>query len=122
MIMWIQREMFSKLIADKAKAEGAAQILAQRVVQQDATIDWMKTRLTQLEYERAQLINNYMGVKIPIPEFDRETTAKAPRVTAEDVLNQTVAFIDVGDEEAAKLGLSWDDEGRLMHNGKLAQQ
>jgi len=120
--MWIKRELFEKLLENKSKAEGAAQVLAQRVVQQDATIDWLKTRLTQLEYERAQLINNYMGVKIPVPEFDKETTAKAPRVTAEDVLNQTVAFIDVGDEEAAKLGLSWDDEGRLMHNGKLVQQ
>ncbi len=120
--MWIQRALFEKLIGDKAKAEGAAQILAQRVVQQDATIDWMKTRLTQLEYERAQLINNYMGVKIPTPEFDKETVARAPRITAEDVLNQTVAFIDMGDEEAAKLGLGWDDEGRLTHNGKLVQQ
>lgn len=122
MIMWIKREMFEQLIASKAKADGAAQVLAQRIVQQDATIDWLKVRLTQLEYERAQLINNYMGVKIPIPEFDKEATARAPRITAEDVLNQTVAFIDVGDEEAAKLGLGWDDEGRLMHNGKLVQQ
>jgi hypothetical protein len=37
------------------------------------------------------------------------------------VLNQTVAYIDVGDEEAARLGLSWDSEGRLLHEGKLVQ-
>jgi hypothetical protein len=119
--MWIKRELFERLMTEKARAEGAAQQLANRAVAQETTIDWLKIRLTQIEYERAQLINNYMGVKIPVPEFDRAATPEPSVVTAAQVLNQTIDFGDVGDETARALGLDWDGEGRLLHNGKLVQ-
>ncbi len=42
-------------------------------------------------------------------------------ISTEDILNATVNFGDVGDEEARRMGLDWDNEGRLLANGKLVQ-
>ena len=118
--MWIKRELFERLLTDKARAEGQALTLAQRIAAQDATLDWLKVQLTKSEYERAGLIQNYMGVKIPVMEFATEISAEE-KVTAEKVLAATIDFSDIGDEEAKAQGLDWDAEGRLTHNGKLIQ-
>lgn len=118
--MWIKRALFERLLTDKAKAEGAAATLAHRIVAQDATVDWLKVQLTKSEYERAQLLQNYMGIKIPVIEFAKETAAEE-KLTAEQVLSATIDFNDIGDDEAKKQGLDWDGEGRLTHNGKLVQ-
>lgn len=118
--MWLKRELFERLLNDKAKAEGCAQTLGARIVGQDATIDWMKVRLTQLEYERAQLIHNYMGIKLPVLEIETKTAPDA-LITADQILNQTIDFGDIGDEAAKDAGLDWDSEGRLTQHGKLVQ-
>jgi hypothetical protein len=118
--MWIKRTLFERLMTEKARAEGAAATLAQRITAQDAAISWMQVRLTQLEYERAQLINNYMGIKLPVLEIAKTETA-APLITTETLLNQTVSFDDIGDEAAKAMGLDWDSEGRLLQHGKLVQ-
>lgn len=119
--MWLKRELFERLLTEKARAEGASHTLAHRIVSQDATIDWMKVRLTQLEYERAQLINNYMGIKLPVLDIAREVVSEKSQLTAEQVLNQTISFDDIGDDAARASGLDWDGEGRLTQNGKLVQ-
>lgn len=118
--MWIKRELFERLIEGRAKAEAQANVLANRIIAQDVTLDWLKVRLTQLEYERAQLINNYMGVKIPVPELVKEEQTH-PMITAEQVLGATIDFSDIGDEAAKTQGLDWDGEGRLTQHGKLIQ-
>lgn len=119
--MWIKRELFERLIGGRDQALGQAQELARRVIAQDTTIDWMKVRLTQLEYERAQLIHNYMGVKLPVLEITKDIPVERSPLSVEQVLNQTINFDDIGDEAAKAQGLDWDSEGRLLHNGKLAQ-
>lgn len=118
--MWIKRELFERLLTDKSRAEGQALTLANRIAAQDATMDWLKVQLTKSEYERAQLIQNYMGVKIPVMEIATEKPTQ-DRLTAEKVLAATIDFNDVGDEESKRQGLDWDAEGRLTQNGKLVQ-
>ena len=118
--MWITRVLFEKLVMDASVQRGKAAVLANRLIAQDATIDWLKVRLTQLEYERATLINNYMGVKIPVPELIKDSEIH-PQVTAEAILNATLDFGDIGDDAAKAQGLDWDAEGRLTQHGKLVQ-
>jgi vacuolar-type H+-ATPase subunit D/Vma8 len=118
--MWIKRQLFERLLTDKARAEGQALTLAQRITAQDATIDWMKVQLTKSEYERAQLIQNYMGVKIPVIEMTK-TEPSDEKLTVEKVLAATVDFSDIGDDAAKAMGLDWDSEGRLTQHGKLVQ-
>jgi len=118
--MWLKRELFERLLTDKARAEGQALTLAQRIVAQDATMDWLKVQLTKSEYERAQLIQNYMGVKIPVIAMETTTPAEE-KLTVEKVLAATVDFSDIGDDAAKAAGLDWDAEGRLTQHGKLVQ-
>jgi hypothetical protein len=119
-MMWIKRELFERLLTERANAQGVAQTLERRTIAQDTTIDWLKVRLTQIEYERAQLINTYMGVKIPVPEFSKSVAAEES-LSIEKVLAATVDFSDIGDDAAKAQGLDWDGEGRLTRNGKLVQ-
>ena len=118
--MWLKRELFERLLTEKARAEGAAATLAHRIVAQDASLDWFKVQLTKSEYERAQLIQNYMGVKIPVMEFTKSEPSDE-KLSVEKVLAATVDFSDVGDDAAKAMGLDWDAEGRLTQNGKLVQ-
>jgi len=120
MNMWIKRELFERLLTDKARAEGQALTLATRIAAQDVTLDWLKVQLTKSEYERASLIQTYMGVKIPVMEIATEKPTHEV-LTAEKVLAATIDFNDVGDDEAKAQGLDWDAEGRLTQHGKLVQ-
>lgn len=109
--MWISRVMFEQLIEARAAATAVVTELKSQNVAQKTTMDWMMMRLTQLEHERAQLIHNYMGVKIEVPSIEPET----PSVTTSDLLSQTMSFDDVGDDEAKKQGIDWDEMGRVVY-------
>ena len=73
-------------------------------------MDLLRVRVKQLEMERAQLLWNYTGVKVPVPEI-----VKTDGV-ASNPMNQTPNFNDVGNAEAAKLGISWDENGELVYS------
>ena len=108
--MWITRETFTDLLNDKFDAEGEARTLAEQNKVLQVNLDWLRTRVNQLEHERAQLIFNYMGVKIAVPEIQT--------VKQDDVhpLNAIPHFNDVGDAEANRLGIGWDQEGRVAYS------
>ena len=113
--MWIRRKTYDDLMRMALEANGAKEALERQVVTQNVTRDWMIHRLTQLEHERAALIYRYMGVKLTVPELTPETPVTEPSNIGSDL----PSFNDVGDEEAAKLGLGWDNEGRVTQNGKV---
>lgn len=119
--MWISQATFAALMKERFEAQGVAQALERQVATQNITLDWFKAQLTKSEYERAALIQNYMGVKVPVMEFQDTKLAEKPVISTEDILGATVNFGDVGDEEARRMGLDWDNEGRLLANGKLVQ-
>lgn len=55
-------------------------------------LDWFKLRLSQVEKERAQLIQSAVGVKIPVPEF-------IPDESPQDALTEMHAvFKGVGED------------------------
>ncbi len=107
--MWISTKAFTELIHDRSQAQGVAQALERHNAVLQTTMDWMTFRLTQLEHERAQLIFQYMGVKITVPTIE----SAQPPMTAETILNQSISFEDVGDEEAARLGVGWNELGEF---------
>ena len=66
--MWISRPAFDDL-RDKlvvAQAEARAEVVASKALQ--VSLDWLRVRVTQLEKERAVLIERFFDVKIPVPE------------------------------------------------------
>jgi hypothetical protein len=104
----LSRAVYTDLRDSLVKAQGEANALAQVNAQLNAHIEWMRVRLTQIEFERAQLIKRYMNVDVPTPSFEHPADDRPD-------MNQVIGFDDIGDEVAAKLGISWGPDGTLQH-------
>ena len=110
--MFIRTNQFLKLVEDKAQAEGVASVLRTENAKQVVTIDWLRTRVNQLEKERAILMRERTGLTIPIPEIDMITGNKMRETRSTPPLP---SFEDVGDEEAARLGVDHNEMGELVY-------
>ena len=92
------------------------QVIAERdaIRQQQAALvntnEWLMVRVTQLEHERAVFLRTQFGVSIAAPTIQR-----ADPVSQLD-LNQTISFADMGDEEALRQGIGWDEHGSVLFN------
>lgn len=106
--MWIDRNIYDTLRIENAHLRGELRALESRTTAHDTTLDWFRVRVTQLEMERAQLLFNYTGVKIPTPVIQRTNTDDPP-------MTKVPNFNDMGDAAAAKLGVSWDENGELVY-------
>lgn len=111
--MFIARKIYDDLRDERVKLQVEAAALAQVNAQLNAHIEWMRVRLTQLEFERAQLLKKYMGVDVPAPSFE-----PASETQAGTELNQTLGFGDMGDAAAAALGIGWNPDGTLNYGDK----
>jgi hypothetical protein len=111
-IMWISRQAYQDGREALLKATASAEAIDRQNSVLTTHLEWLRVRLTQLEFERAQLIQKYMGITMPVPQFDTTPTPDAIDP------NQTMDFNDVGDDYAHKLGLSWNSDGTLNYNGK----
>jgi hypothetical protein len=106
--MWISRKTYDDLRLDAAKCNAVCTEQARTIATLQATLDWFRVRITQLEIERAQLLFNYTGVKVPTPEIQR-----APDPGQQ--LHALPHFNDVGDDEAKRLGIGWNDDGTVRY-------
>lgn len=109
--MWVDRKMYDSLRMDYVKANEEARVLNNNYTALMTTLDWLRVRVTQLEMERAQLVYNYMGIKLPTPVIARTDERPDPNISLPN-------FEDVGDKEAARLGLGWNADGTLAYESK----
>ena len=109
--MWLDRKTYDDLRLDAAKRSTECQVLQQQNTALMTTLDWLRVRVTQLEMERAQLLWNYTGVKIPTPVINKID----PERPETNPMTQIPNFNDMGDVEAAKLGVGWDSNGELVY-------
>lgn len=107
--MWISRKEYDALRLDNVKLREESSVLNRTQAAFQATFDWMRVRVTQLELERNQLISKYMGVEMPTPVIHQTAS---PR---DNPMGQLPTFQDVGDDEARKLGVNWHDDGTVHH-------
>lgn len=70
--MWIDRKTYDDLRLDAATAKARAEEQARQIAAQQTTIEWMAIRISQVEKERAQLLFNYTGVKVEVPEVQSQ--------------------------------------------------
>ena len=105
--MWIARRIFDAVNESRIRAEAIQRALEQQNITLQAHLEWMRVRLTELSFERAQLLKKYMGVDVPVPSFEDPQNHPDP--------NQTFDFEDIGDEAAAKLGIDWNSDGTLSY-------
>ena len=105
--MFLSRQVYDDLRDSLVKSQIESAALSQVNAQLNAHIEWMRVRLTQLEFERAQLLKKYMGVDVPVPSFEQPDPSPD--------LNQTVDFSDIGDKMAEQLGIGWNPDGTLHY-------
>lgn len=115
--MWITQATFERLIDERSAATGRVVSLVEQVAAQKATVEWLMLRLSQVEHERAILTETFLGIKLPVPVV-KHAPMPQNTITAEDLLNSMPSFEDVGDEEAAKQGIGWDEHGRVNYSKK----
>lgn len=109
--MFISRKSYDDLRTESTKNHEESRVLAQQNAAMMTTLDWFRVRITQLEMERAQLLFNYTGVKIPTPTIHREAPG-----TPSNPLSQLPNFDDIGDQEALKLGIGWNEDGTIAYS------
>lgn len=109
--MWISKATYDDWQKRLTRAEAVKEALERHNSALAATMDWLRVRVTQIEMERAQLMYNYMGVKIAVPQIER-----APEVPQR--VDALPDFNDVGDAEAARLGIGWNPDGTLKYDDR----
>lgn len=108
--MWISSAVYLKLREELAAAHARNEGLAVANRALEATMDWLRVQVTQIGSERAVLMSNYMGINVPTPIISRGT----PKMD-ESPFHSAPHFHDVGDEEAARLGIEWDGSGEVRY-------
>jgi hypothetical protein len=108
--MWLDRAAYDETRKALWEAVAKNTILERQVEAQQATLTWMAVRVTQVEHERAQLLFNYTGVKVETPHI-----APVPNPIMEDITGQATSFEDVGDEIAARMGITHNADGTLNY-------
>ncbi len=108
--MFIPRSVFDAIRLEGITAQANLDAVRAVNVQLNTHLEWTRLRLVQVEFERAALIKKFMGVDIPVPEIEDPYQPIDPSATPD--------FSDVGDEEAAKLGIEWNKDGTLNYTKK----
>jgi hypothetical protein len=112
--MFLSRKTYEDLRDDLRRAQARATAVDTANVQLRTHLEWLQVRLTQLEYERAQLLKKYMNLDIPTPSFEPPSDTPDP--------NQTMDFNDMGDDAASALGITYNPDGTLNFDGYFKRQ
>lgn len=121
--MWVNKELFQTVLDDNksmteqvaqerigtARMSGQCKELREQKARDEMTIDWMRHRINALEKERQILLQRAAGIILPVPEI----VPSKPH-TLEAGYDSLPSFEDVGDVEAAKLGIAHTDAGELQ--------
>lgn len=110
--MWVKAATFIELNRQLAAAQ--------------ATADWMRVRVNQLERKNAMLESKLGLPPTDVPEIVSATspTLNAPQIrpgqlpdspTLQDLFAGNINLEDMGDEAAEKVGASWDDNGQVIY-------
>lgn len=107
--MWIPRpvidlfgvsaDLVKALQSDLAVSRAECDLLKQQLLVTQNNFEWIRTKVNQLELERAQLLAKSYGVAVPAPQIER-------RVQVDPALDpRNFSFDDIGDEAAKRVGL-----------------
>lgn len=109
--MFVSIKVYSDLRESLITAQAEARAFQEANKGLQVTLDWLRTRVTQMEKERAILIERMFGVKIPVPEI-----MVAPDPFKEHPFNDLAGmFVGMNDEEAAKAGIEHTATGELTY-------
>lgn len=102
--MWLSRYIYDDLRNQLASTTATRDALFARVQALDTTFDWFRVRITQLEHERALMLQNYLGVTVPTLSIEKVPSPTSVRPSYDAVPH----FKDMGDTEAKAHGIDWN--------------
>ncbi len=110
--MWIRRDAYEALIADRTRAA----VLTEQFVTYRTQTAFLIARINQLEKERAIMVRHITKLEIPVPEL----TAVAATPAHADILAALGGsmFDDMGDDAARREGVTWDAAGAVQYGSE----
>lgn len=128
--MWIPRSVYTALVERATSAETALAETRAALAFAHTSFDWMKSRISEIDYERNQLMQQVTAIparKLEIAERPRDAdedplTGDTPSAYSPDLVTS-----DLGDDLATKLGIPYqsahetllgDDLSRAADNGQ----
>lgn len=109
--MIVSRKVYDDLQLELVKAREEARAVTNASRAMETSLDWLRVRVTQMEKERAVMIERFYGVKIPVPEI-----VKAPDPFESHPLNNMgISFEGMSDTEAESQGVGYDAEGHVTY-------
>ena len=116
--MWVDKTVYFELRDALAAAVATRDTLIGHNRALETTNDWFRVRISQLEHERAVLMQNYMGIAVPVMSIEKEKPRTDP-----NIYQATPHFNDVGDDEAKRLGIEWNPlTGEVTYPESLTKQ
>ncbi len=110
--MWVAKVIYQEIRESLIAATAVRDSLLGHNRALETTCDWLRVRVAQLEQERAIMLHKYMGIDIPVQVIEkREERTPNP-------YNLTPHFNDLGDAEAARLGITWNEDGSVVYGGR----
>jgi hypothetical protein len=124
--MWVNRQLFDMILKDNKAQQNEildlrsfnrdmvtkAEMLVAQKAKDDQHIDWMRHRINALEKEKAALIQKELGITLAVPEI---MTVRPGTVGGAPDFSHIPSFEDVGEDEAKRLGIDVDADGRLFY-------
>lgn len=124
--MWVSRTHFEHMqttLGDLRDALGLEKTLRQQMstivvelrtqkAKDDITIDWMRHRVNALEKQNALLLGKAAGIHVPVPEIVPTRPGTMTEIPDFPVMP---TFEDCGDGEAARLGITHNEDGSLTY-------
>ena len=110
--MWVNKQVFNELWGRSIALTATQGEMLRHNQSLETTLDWLRVRVSQLEHERAIMLSKYMGIDVPVQVIER-----AREKTVESPYHNIPHFDDVGDEQARKLGISWNADGSVSYGG-----
>ena len=131
--MWVTRQHYESLFENLTTEREKTSQLQARLAAMQATQDWLTLHVNRLENERRILTEARLGLMFPAPDISRspehappsssETETQMDGGVIRGVPNDAVALAqlmtasleDVGDDQAAELGVSHDAHGFAVY-------
>lgn len=122
--MWISKAFFDLVLTDNKRqtqeisdlrsfnrdAVTRVEMSMAQKAKDDMTIDWMRHRVNALEKQNSILMGKATGLHFPTPEI---VPTRPGTISGLDFNGSMPSFEDVGDAEAAVMGIAHDAEGHL---------
>lgn len=107
-----------RTLDELAHERGRREELTQRCTAQQTMIEFLISRVNQLEKERAVLFTHITNVEIPVPSFSVARAADTPSIP-EDPVEALAAMSSIFEDDPAHAPAGWHQDGSVNYGKKV---